>query len=397
MKDSFLDRNILKTGRRKNFWRSQSSRLSREFVFPICADFFADVRPVESTFIKERNSTHEKKQLKMKIIWDFTFSGFTTKVPDAWLRSRSKWVCLSSFPGALHFDFLLLLFFFFSSWLESTLIVLQTDPENCDYTLEDGATRNFEAHRTAEEMAKRELKEIEEEEKNNPMKVGNNSRGSLSLQVGMFFFFFCDLFRMQKHFFFLGTWEQNEGFTTGNGSTGGSGRTSRHEFQTREAWSRTTAQNDHCVQRTAQKVARRRGRSFRGVSVNRLLFLWDHRNVWTFRENRHTSFPLVLFFIFHRSIFGRKGDEGTIKRLADDETEQISYPKKKLKSLHTPTDILTQVRTGDEFLLLSRFAHTLLALGWICPAFLPKQHLFYSYVVHSLCCTKWEYRPEGTN
>ena len=51
------------------------------------------------------------------------------------------------------------------------VLLKQTDPENCDYTLEDGATRNFEAHRTAEEMAKKELKEIEEEERNNPMKV----------------------------------------------------------------------------------------------------------------------------------------------------------------------------------------------------------------------------------
>ena len=48
---------------------------------------------------------------------------------------------------------------------------LQTDPKNTDYELEGGATRNFEALRTAEMMAQREIKEKEEEEKNNPMKV----------------------------------------------------------------------------------------------------------------------------------------------------------------------------------------------------------------------------------
>ena len=47
----------------------------------------------------------------------------------------------------------------------------QTDLENCDYALEAGATRNFEAQRTAELMAKKEMEEKEEEDKNNPMKV----------------------------------------------------------------------------------------------------------------------------------------------------------------------------------------------------------------------------------
>lgn len=48
---------------------------------------------------------------------------------------------------------------------------LQTDPENTDYALEDGATRNFEPLRTAEMLAKKEQQEKEDEEKDNPMKV----------------------------------------------------------------------------------------------------------------------------------------------------------------------------------------------------------------------------------
>ncbi len=50
-------------------------------------------------------------------------------------------------------------------------IVFQTDPENTDYALEDGATRNFEAAKTAELLATQEQKDKEEEERNNPMKV----------------------------------------------------------------------------------------------------------------------------------------------------------------------------------------------------------------------------------
>ena len=49
--------------------------------------------------------------------------------------------------------------------------MLQTDPENADYALEGGATRNFEALRTAEQLAKKQEQDKEEEEKNNPMKV----------------------------------------------------------------------------------------------------------------------------------------------------------------------------------------------------------------------------------
>lgn len=48
---------------------------------------------------------------------------------------------------------------------------MQTDPQNTDYELEAGATRNFEAARTAEKMAVQEQKEKDAEEANNPMKV----------------------------------------------------------------------------------------------------------------------------------------------------------------------------------------------------------------------------------
>lgn len=48
---------------------------------------------------------------------------------------------------------------------------MQTDPVSTDYVLEAGATRNFEATRTAEKMALQEQKEKEAEEANNPMKV----------------------------------------------------------------------------------------------------------------------------------------------------------------------------------------------------------------------------------
>lgn len=48
---------------------------------------------------------------------------------------------------------------------------LQTDPENADYIVEHGASRNFQALKLAEEAAAKEAKDLEEEEKNNPMKV----------------------------------------------------------------------------------------------------------------------------------------------------------------------------------------------------------------------------------
>jgi hypothetical protein len=51
----------------------------------------------------------------------------------------------------------------------------QTDPQNTDYSLEDGATRNFEAAKTAEKLAILEQQEKEDEEANNPMKVFKRS------------------------------------------------------------------------------------------------------------------------------------------------------------------------------------------------------------------------------
>lgn len=50
-------------------------------------------------------------------------------------------------------------------------ITFKTDPENADYIVEHGATRNFQALKLAEEQAEREAREEEEEEKNNPMKL----------------------------------------------------------------------------------------------------------------------------------------------------------------------------------------------------------------------------------
>lgn len=53
-------------------------------------------------------------------------------------------------------------------------ISFKTDPQNTDYEIEAGATRNFMALKLAEEQAKREMDELKEEEASNPMKLLEN-------------------------------------------------------------------------------------------------------------------------------------------------------------------------------------------------------------------------------
>lgn len=53
-------------------------------------------------------------------------------------------------------------------------ISFKTDPQNTDYEIEAGATRNFMALKLAEEQARREEEELREEEASNPMKLLEN-------------------------------------------------------------------------------------------------------------------------------------------------------------------------------------------------------------------------------
>lgn len=53
-------------------------------------------------------------------------------------------------------------------------ITFKTDPQNADYIVEHGATRNFQALKLAEEQAEREQRDRDEEEASNPMKMLEN-------------------------------------------------------------------------------------------------------------------------------------------------------------------------------------------------------------------------------
>ncbi|NWV84486.1 YJU2 factor, partial [Dasyornis broadbenti] len=61
-------------------------------------------------------------------------------------------------------------------------ITFKTDPKNTDYTMQHGATRNFQAEKLLEEE-ERMQKEREEEELNNPMKVLENQTKDSKLEM----------------------------------------------------------------------------------------------------------------------------------------------------------------------------------------------------------------------
>uniref|UniRef100_A0A8D0C9K0 Splicing factor YJU2 n=1 Tax=Salvator merianae TaxID=96440 RepID=A0A8D0C9K0_SALMN len=62
-------------------------------------------------------------------------------------------------------------------------ITFKTDPENTDYAMEHGATRNFQAEKLLEEEEERLQKEREDEEMNNPMKVLENRTKDSKLEM----------------------------------------------------------------------------------------------------------------------------------------------------------------------------------------------------------------------
>ncbi|XP_026134413.1 YJU2 splicing factor homolog isoform X2 [Carassius auratus] len=62
-------------------------------------------------------------------------------------------------------------------------ITFKTDPENTDYVMEHGATRNFQAEKLIEEEEKKIQQEREDEELNNPMKVLENRTRDSKLEM----------------------------------------------------------------------------------------------------------------------------------------------------------------------------------------------------------------------
>lgn len=62
-------------------------------------------------------------------------------------------------------------------------ITFKTDPENTDYAMEHGATRNFQAEKLIEEEEKRIQQERDDEELNNPMKVLENRTKDSKLEM----------------------------------------------------------------------------------------------------------------------------------------------------------------------------------------------------------------------
>ncbi|XP_061468142.1 splicing factor YJU2-like [Rhineura floridana] len=62
-------------------------------------------------------------------------------------------------------------------------ITFKTDPENTDYAMQHGATRNFQAQKLLEEEEKRLQKERKDEELNNPMKVLENRTKDSKLEM----------------------------------------------------------------------------------------------------------------------------------------------------------------------------------------------------------------------